>query len=373
MKANKVTIVGAGLMGRLLAWRLARSGRQVTVYEQASEDAPMAAAWTAAGMIAPWAERPVTDAKLFELSCLSLALWPALLRELSEDSTVPVRLGQEGSLLVVHPNDRNELLHYEQAMRHADLWDSAVLQPVQGEQLQALEPALNPQLQQGLWLRHESHIDNRALFRALQQGAQHYGAQFHFNQPITDLLALAASGLCLDCRGAWAQQQWPQLRSVRGEVLRIDSQDVQISRPVRLLHPRYHLYLVPKGQQNGHYRYVLGATEIDSSDRSPVSVRSALELLSTLYALSPALAEARIASFEVNCRPALPNHHPDIQPFGAHGLGINGLFRHGFLMAPALLERLQRQHGLPLYLPAVNPYLAAPPDVIKEATDAFVD
>ena len=144
----------------------------------------------------------------------------------------------------------------------------------------------------------------------------------------------------------------PALRAVRGEVLWLDSAEVNLSRPVRLLHPRYHLYLVPKGQVDGRYRYVLGATEIDSDDRSPVSVRSALELLSAAYSLCPALAEARILSFEVNCRPALPDPqtlYPAIGP--GRGCALMGLFRHGYLLAPAVLQQLQTEFDLPLQLP----------------------
>ncbi|MDO6805564.1 FAD-dependent oxidoreductase, partial [Wenyingzhuangia sp. 1_MG-2023] len=102
--------------------------------------------------------------------------------------------------------------------------------------------------------------------------------------------------LWIDCCGVGAQRWRSQVRGVRGEVIWIEAPDVEIQRPVRLLHPKYHLYLVPKEQG----RYILGATEIESSDRSPVSVRSALEMLSALYALSPALAEARILELASN-------------------------------------------------------------------------
>jgi glycine oxidase len=97
------------------------------------------------------------------------------------------------------------------------------------------------------------------------------------------------------------------------------------------MHPRYQLYLVPRG--NGIY--LLGATQIESEDFSPISVRSALELLSALYSLHEGFAEARITGYRSNCRPALPDNLPAValQP-GL--LRINGLFRHGFLLAPVL-------------------------------------
>jgi glycine oxidase len=93
------------------------------------------------------------------------------------------------------------------------------------------------------------------------------------------------------------------------------------------------LYIVPKP---GH-RFIIGATQIESEDRSPVTLQSSLELSSALYTLSPAFAEARILELGVNLRPAFMDNMPrvDRQP----GLiRANGLFRHGFLLAPAVVS-----------------------------------
>ncbi len=130
-----------------------------------------------------------------------------------------------------------------------------------------------------------------------------------------------------------AKQQLSGLRAVRGEVIRVRAPEVQLNHMVRLMHPRYRLYLVPKPDQE----YVLGATQIESEDYSPISVRSALELLSALYAIHPGFGEARILESLSNCRPALPDNQPVIRT--QDGLTeINGLFRHGFLLAPALAD-----------------------------------
>jgi glycine oxidase len=122
---------------------------------------------------------------------------------------------------------------------------------------------------------------------------------------------------------------------VRGEVLWVHTREVQLQRPVRFMHPRYKLYVVPKPGQH----FIIGATEIESEDRSPISLRSNLELSSALYALNPAFAEARITTTDVNLRPALMDNLPRIerQP----GLvRANGLYRHGYLLAPAVVEAL---------------------------------
>ncbi len=370
---RRVCIAGAGLMGSLLAWRLARQGFQVEVYEAAAEDQPASAAHTAAAMVAPYSERSLAHPEVFALGLQSLQLWPQLLPELHADSGIAVHYGQSGSLVVAHPADQAELTQFAQGLRQVGLWNpaddgcenEAAIQRLNQARLQNLEPALNPQLAEGFWLRHEAWVDHRALLPALHKAARSFGARFYFATPLNDFPPYA--DIKLDCRGLGAKPALPQLRGVRGEVLWIESQEVQISRPIRLLHPRYHLYLVPKGR----HRYVLGATEIESEDRSPVSVRSALEMLSALYCLSSALAEARILNFDVNLRPALADHRPQILAQDDGVLSINGLFRHGYLLAPALLQRLQQQHGLALGLEPAPTGQYAPSKLTPSQAIAF--
>ena len=130
---------------------------------------------------------------------------------------------------------------------------------------------------------------------------------------------------------------------MRGEIIHVETPEVKLSRPVRLMHPRYKLYVVPKPNN----QFVLGATEIESEDSSPVSVKSTLELCSALYTISPAFSEARILELDANLRPSLPDNLPCIehsQILSAEGrtqdiVSINGLYRHGFLIAPALINQ----------------------------------
>ena len=128
--------------------------------------------------------------------------------------------------------------------------------------------------------------------------------------------------------------QLAKLRGVRGEVVWLHAPGVTLQRPVRLMHPRHRVYLVPRPGDV----IVVGASEIESEDRSPVSLRSAVELMAAAHSVLPGLAEARVVQMDTNLRPALPDHRPHI----AHEPGllrINGLFRHGWLLAPALAEK----------------------------------
>ncbi|HYP70028.1 MAG TPA: FAD-dependent oxidoreductase, partial [Variovorax sp.] len=145
--------------------------------------------------------------------------------------------------------------------------------------------------------------------------------------------------------GLGAKPQWRALRGVRGEVIRVHAPEVKLTRPTRLVHPRYPLYIAPKPGDV----YVIGATEIEAEDMSPASVRSTLELLSAAYAVHSGFAEARIVEIATQCRPTLPDNLPDVQQPQPRVLQVNGLYRHGFMIAPAVLDivldLLERGHS----------------------------
>ena len=121
---------------------------------------------------------------------------------------------------------------------------------------------------------------------------------------------------------------------MRGEVVRLYAPDVTLQRPTRLVHPRYPIYLAPKQD----HVFVIGATEIESDDLSPASVRSTLELLSAAYAVHPGFAEARILEIRTQCRPTLPDNLPAIRQPQPRVLEVNGMYRHGFMISPAMLD-----------------------------------
>ena len=136
-----------------------------------------------------------------------------------------------------------------------------------------------------------------------------------------------------DCTGYQARVHFPDLRGVRGESIYLHAPDVRITRPIRLLTPRYPVYIVPLPDNI----YIVGASEIESEDESPISVRSSLELLTAVYSLHPGFAEARILETCVGIRPALPSNLPQVKT--KPGLtAINGLYRHGFLLLPAMID-----------------------------------
>ena len=328
MTMPDIAVVGGGLLGRLLAWRAARRGLQVALYDAAGRQGEGSAAWAAAGMIAPSAETVDADAEIVAMGRHSLALWPQWLAELPH----PVFYRDAGTLLVWHREDAGEARRFEGMLRTRDA--QAHLERVDAARLGELEPALDARFQQALYLQGEAQADNRALLSALAAALEDAGVQCCWHTAVAGD-ALPDAGTVVDCRGMGARQDWPQLRGVRGEVARLHAPEIELRHMLRLLHPRYAVYVVPRAEG----RLVVGATSVESDDRSAISVRGALELLSSAYSMLPALAEARILEFNTQVRPALPDNRPAFRYDRERRLlRVNGLYRHGFLLSPTVVE-----------------------------------
>ena len=333
---QKVGIVGAGLIGRLLAVELQRLGWDVTLFDRDGEAGTQSCTWTGAGMLAPFCELERAETVIGELGVQSLALWPELLQHLD----LPVTCYQRGSLMVAHPSDRAELDRIKRVYQKR-LTDPAVLRAVGRDEVGELEPELAGRFHEGLYFASEGQVDNRELLVALAATIKSRGiawltgVEFAHVGPrqLTHGGRTWSFDWVLDCRGLGARPDLPDLRGVRGELVYVHAPEVHLRRPVRLVHPRYPIYIVPRAND----KYLIGATAIESEDRSDIAVRSMLELLSAAYTVHTGFAEARFVEQSVNCRPAFPDNLPRL----CHAPGllrVNGMYRHGFLISPKLLQ-----------------------------------
>ncbi|MEJ7685598.1 MAG: FAD-dependent oxidoreductase [Variovorax sp.] len=334
---GSAAILGAGLMGRLLAVSLAQAGCQVTMFDAGGPDADGAAARVAAAMLAPLAESAIAPPSVVRMGHHALDRWPALLAGLAQ----PVFFQREGTLVLWHRQDAPEAARLARVLaRTGELVpELAAMATLDAAAIAALEPAIGQRFAHGLLLPGEGQLDNRGLLAALLATLQALpNVQLNWHQSRTlDDFAPGQNGQpdrVIDCRGLGARTQWNALRGVRGEVIRVHAPEVSLTRPTRLVHPRYPLYIAPKPQQV----FVIGATEIESDDMSPASVRSTLELLSAAYSVHSGFAEARILEIATQCRPTLPDNLPAFRQPRPGVMQINGLYRHGFMIAPALLD-----------------------------------
>ncbi len=340
----RVGIAGAGLLGRLLAWALAEAGDEVEVFDPAPGPEPRfdgrgAAAFTAAGMLSPLAELDASEPEIAALGLRSLDLWQEICARLPERPF----FARKGSVLVAHRADLGAAQRILARLDHgrAAMPAAALSAPVALDRdgLRALEPALH--VEGHAWhLPGEGQIDPVQALHALHSASPavrwHWGRRVDGAEPGRMRMEDGTErryDCVFDVRGVGARPDLP-VRGVRGEVVWLYVPGHDLTRPVRLLHPRHRVYLVPRP---GDF-IVVGASEIESEDRSPVSLRTAVELMAAAHSVLPALAEARIARLDVNLRPALPDNLPRVER--EDGLvRINGLYRHGWLLAPALVEQ----------------------------------
>lgn len=345
--STTVGIVGAGLLGRLLARTLSQRGWQVSLFDKDGPTVPHSCGYAGAGMLSPISELESAEPLIARLGFDALPLW----RQLIDSLNLSVYFQTEGTLIVAHHLDNADLHHFRNLLQgklqqcQNEEVPTAVASAIQWQlspgQLAQLEPELSGRFHSGIFIPEEGQLDNRQLLFSLENALNQAGIRCHWHTPVQAIQAgqlqtqkgFQRFDWVIDCRGLGAKPDWNNVRGVRGEIVRVYAPEVSLNRPVRLMHPRYPLYIAPR--ENHHY--VIGATAIESEDSKPMTVQSAMELLSAAFAVHEGFAEASILDSLANCRPALPDHLPQIQ--ASPGLmRINGLYRHGFLIAPQVVE-----------------------------------
>ncbi len=310
----RIRIIGAGVAGMTAAHEFARRGAEVELIER--EEAPgRGCSWYAGGMIAPWCELESAEPLIARLGMEALVYWTR---------TIPVA-ETRGSLVVARPRDQAELRHFTRRTQE--------FEEIGANRIAELEPDLAGRFSRALYFPKEAHLDPRvALDTLARRLAAMANVRLRFGFDMAD--AEGEVDWTVDCRGYAARENLAGLRGVKGEMLVLDSKDLSFSRPIRLLHPRHPVYVVPRDEN----RFMIGATMIENEERARVTARSIVELANSAYAIHPAFAEAEIAEMGSNLRPAFYDNLPRII-VQDRTLHINGLFRHGFLLAPSLARR----------------------------------
>ncbi len=298
-----VSVLGAGVAGLCCATALAERGLEVEVI--APRGAPAPVSLLAGGMLAPFCEGESAPPVIVERGQAAASWWAD-------------RVGsvvRRGTLVLAPPRDAGELDRFARAST-GHVWTDPG----------ALEPDLSGRFARGLFFAREAHLDPREALGTLRRRLEARGVRFRDGPP---------GGRIVDCRGIAAADSLPDLRAVRGEMLAVRAPDVRLTRTVRLLHPRFPCYIVPRGRGD----YVIGATMVETSRAGPVTARAVMELLSAAYAVHPGFAEAEVTETGAGLRPAFPDNLPAIRSLGGR-IHVNGFYRHGFLMAPALARDL---------------------------------
>jgi len=353
-----IAIVGAGLVGRVLAINLLKQGHTLTLFEKGSKEGTQAAGFTAAGMLAPFAELETAESVIFEHGKRSIQLWPELLKEIGLFDGYKL----DGTVITAHPQDMSELNHFIGTLKHK-VKEAEDIEMLDKEALTHLESDLE-QHNSAYFIKEEGYVDSQ---RFIMFSGNYLDMSSMVTWRENSEVEIISPGRVtvngkeehfdwvFDSRGLGAKEHFNDLRGVRGEVYWLESNEIDITRPTRILHPRYKIYIVPRGngcegmemsyckdckisQAPNSKRYIVGATEIESEDTSPMSVRSSMELLSAVFAVNTNFGESRIVNSETNCRPAFRDNLPRIEQEDKL-TRINGLYRHGYLLAPAIVEK----------------------------------
>ena len=308
-KPTNIVILGAGITGLMNAYTLHKHGHTITLCDPAGFPADNASAM-AGGMLAPYSEIEHMDMEWIKAGLHGIQTWKNLALDCGFENN--------GSLLIAHPDDRYILERFK----------SHLPPHLQKPQITSdLESSISDKFKTGLFLNEEAHLDPQKTMRAL---CEYLSAQDNVTLN-AEHQSPNGKNLTIDCRGMGADD--PKIRGVKGEILIAHNPDFTLTRPVRMMHPRYPLYIIPRDD----HHFMIGATQIESSEDNAVTIRSAMELMSALYALHPSFAEASIVEIKAGIRPSYPDNLPRIT-IENNTISCNGLFRHGYLLAPVIAE-----------------------------------
>ena len=324
-----IHIIGAGVVGLCCALELQDQGHTVTISDKSTHLGASTCSWFAGGMIAPWCESERADPIVVPLGAKAADWWRAHLSCMHEN----------GTLVLAHGRDLPELRRFSERTQ-AHQWLNQI-------EVAQLEPDLSERFRQGLFYAQEAHFDPREALQQLMAQIVANGGTFHWD---TNGFANSVDAdITVDCSGWSARRDIADLRGVRGEMLLIKTDEVHLKRPVRLLHPRIPLYITPRA----NHVFMIGATMIESERRGGANVRSIVELLNGAFALHPAFGDAEILEIGADVRPSFANNLPSIRK-ESNLFRVNGVYRHGFLLAPVLAQLLARAVREPNFEPELN-------------------
>jgi glycine oxidase len=319
-----VAIVGGGIIGLACAWRLARNGHRVTLYDAAPE--AREASWAAAGMLAPHHEATAPDA-LWRLGVASLGRWSDFAAELGGAAALDLR-AQGGLLPFVDPEDGVELATKRQFLTSAGI----PFDDLSRAELAQQEPGLAHC--DGALRLPAAQVNPRRVTAALRRACAELGVDLRYNSAVTSLTGLG--DLTVLASGAWT----PDLARVSGLTLPGEPVKGQLLRfavagsPLRSFVHSHHAYLVPRADEG----LVVGSTMVWSGFDKSEDAAAIARLAANARRLLPALADAPIVETWTGLRPRLLSGLPVLARVRPDLVVATGHFRNGILLTPATAD-----------------------------------
>jgi glycine oxidase len=340
----RVAIVGAGVAGLGIGWRLAGAGCQVTVFERG--EAGHGASWAAAGMLAAGLEAEPGEERLLALNLESQRLWPAFRDQLEAVAGRAIGYRAEGTLAVALTRDDVERLRFSFEFQR-DL--GIELAWLSGADARRLEPHLRPGIAGAVFSPHDHQVDNRRLTLALEAAFLKAGGELREHTDVSglDIKGARVRGVIVDgerhaadavvlAAGAWSalleglpDAARPPVRPVKGQMLALRMDPMYPVLRHVLWAPKG--YLVPRG--DGHL--IVGGTVEERGFDQELTAGGVLALLEAAWRALPVVEELPIDEFWVGFRPTSRDDAPILGPTSVEGLVLaTGQHRNGILLTP---------------------------------------
>ncbi len=338
----RVLVVGGGVMGCAVAWRLGQAGLSVTVLERALPGAQ--ASSKAAGMLAVQGEAK-EPGPFLDLCLASRRRWADFAGELREASGVDIELALRGVLYPAVDRAGADALRAKAGLQRTLGMRAEI---VTSEEMTNLEPGLSDQLPLGLFAPDDGQLSSVALARALHGAARQAGVSFRIGEVAVGIEQAGgrvrgvqvASGDCLGADavvvagGAWTSLVQGiglspgSVRPARGQLLALATPSAALTRPVFAGGLGYAL-------PTADGRTLVGSTmEMVGFERA-VTVAGLEHMCGVARRLAPALAQATVQDHWCGFRPWTPDELPLMGPCAVEGLHMAaGHFRSGILLAP---------------------------------------
>jgi glycine oxidase len=363
----KVAIIGAGVVGLGIAWRLAARGATVEVFDRGRSGA--GASHAAAGMLAACCEAEPGEEALVALGRDSQARWPAFADELLQATGIDVELRTEGTLIVALTADDQARLHHHLVFQQKL---GLPLEWITAAETRRREPHLAGKLAGAVWSPQDHQVENRKLAPALRKAAEQAGAVVREHTPVKEIAVSGgrADGIILEdgskvaadvvvlAAGAWSRmigglppELRPPVRPIKGQMLalRMDRDNPLIDHVVWA--PG--LYLVPR--RDGHL--IVGATVEEKAFDTTLTAGGVLALLDAAWRTVPSIEELPIDEIWVGHRPGSRDDAPILGPGPVAGLVYaTGHHRNGILLAPVTADAIARLVLDGTVEPAIRPF-----------------
>jgi len=338
----KVVIIGAGVAGLGLGWRLRQAGLDVVVLERAQP--ARGASWAAAGMIAPSGELTRSHRAEAEFGLCSSRLWPSFAGEVEQESGMAIGYRQNGALFIARTRDE------ARAQQSATMGEA-----ITAEDARRRVPLLTGDIVAAQWVASEAQVDNRALGQALENAFIKRGGELAIHEPAVrfDVTAdrvigvrtpfrMLEADLYVIAAGAWSSRfeglppdVLPAIKPVKGQMMSVRP-PLPTDLPAEVIWGN-EIYLVARQGQ-----LLIGATmEPDAGFDTRVTDIAMQWLSGRAISLVPKLAVWDVIERWAGLRPASADGLPVLGQTGLDNVMIaSGQFRNGILMAPALAQSM---------------------------------